>query len=151
MIFRRKNIRLDRKAYEIPSQIFSITICTWNRRRLFEIDTHAKIVVSSLETGPFGHGAKRFAFCLMPDHLHLLVAPHNGNLVDLINRWKRFTGGRIQKERLKGPFWQRGFYDHALRNEEDIQTVAEYIVHNPVRAGLVDDWREYRYSWHRWM
>jgi hypothetical protein len=44
-----------------------------------------------------------------------------------------------------------GFYDHALRKEEDIRVVAEYIINNPVRAGLVKEWRDYPFSWHRWM
>jgi putative transposase len=151
MTLRRKNIRLSRETYEIPSQMFSITICTWNRRRLFEIDGHAKAVVSAFETGRFGRGTERFAYCLMPDHLHLLLALSDGNLVDLIGGWKRFTGSRLKKEGLDGPFWQRGFYDHALRKEEHVRKVAEYIVDNPVRAGLVESWRDYPYCWHRWM
>jgi putative transposase len=87
----------------------------------------------------------------MPDHLHLQVAPLQGNLVDLISGWKSFTGNLLRSEGLEGACWQRGFYDHALRKEEDFRTAAEYIVNNPVRAGIVARWREYPYSWHRWM
>ncbi len=36
-----------------------------------------------------------------------------------------------------GAVWQKCFYDHALRVEEDIRPVAEYIIANPIRAGLV--------------
>jgi REP element-mobilizing transposase RayT len=151
MTFRRKNIRLDRTVYEIPSQIFSITICSWHRRRIFTHENRAKAVVSALETGPFGKGTERLAYCLMPDHLHLLVAPRSGNMVDLISGWKRFTGTRLKKGGMDGPFWQSGFYDHALRMEEDIEKTAEYVVNNPVRAGLVEKWRDYPYSWHRWI
>ncbi len=39
--------------------------------------------------------------------------------------------------------WQRSFFDHALRDEESLEAVARYIVSNPVRAGLVEDWRDY--------
>ena len=151
MTIHRKNIRLDRNAYEVPSQIFTITICTWNRRHLFENVRHAKSIVSSLDTGTFANGTERFAYCLMPDHLHLIVAPRNGNLIDPINGWKRYTGTRLRKDGLDGPFWQRGFYDHALRKEEDLRKAAEYIMHNPVRAGLVKNWKDYPYLWHRWM
>ena len=41
------------------------------------------------------------------------------------------------------PIWQAGYYDHALRIEEDIQTVARYIVANPIRAGLVQKIADY--------
>jgi REP element-mobilizing transposase RayT len=87
----------------------------------------------------------------MADHLHLLIGPREGNLLDILSRWKSYTGHILRKNGLKEACWQRGFYDHALRNEEDIQKVAEYIVNNPVRKGLVGNWREYPYSWHRWM
>jgi hypothetical protein len=39
--------------------------------------------------------------------------------------------------------WQKGFYDRALRSDEDVAAVARYIVANPLRAGLVDSVREY--------
>ncbi|OGP65066.1 MAG: hypothetical protein A2170_16680 [Deltaproteobacteria bacterium RBG_13_53_10] len=148
---RRKNIRLSEQAYEIPVQIFSITICTIDRRPLFQNEVWSKTILSSLETGPFGENTERYAFCLMPDHLHLLLAPKKGNLIDLIHGWKGFTANLLRRNGLSDPCWQRGFYDHALRKEEEIQKVAEYIVNNPVRAGIVDDWTNYPFSWHRWM
>jgi hypothetical protein len=76
---------------------------------------------------------------------------NNADLVGLIGGWKRFTGSLLKKDGLDGPFWQRGFYDHALRKEEDIRKAAEYIVHNPVPAGLVEHWLDYPYSRHRWV
>ena len=147
----RKNIRLSRNVYEIPSQAFSITICTWNRRALFLNETWAMLVLDSLHSGPFGEQTERYAYCLMPDHLHLLVAPREDNLIDLLNGWKSFTANLLRKNGVEQSCWQRSFYDHALRKEEDIQKVAEYIVNNPVRAGLVTEWRAYPFSWHRWM
>ena len=47
---------------------------------------------------------------------------------------------------LKGrvsPVWQRGFYDHAIRREENLRNVARYIVANPLRAGLVQQIGDY--------
>jgi REP element-mobilizing transposase RayT len=46
---------------------------------------------------------------------------------------------------MHGKVWQGRFYDHILRKNEDIKTVAEYILHNPVRKGIVKDWRDYEY------
>lgn len=148
---RRKNIRLPREAYQIPLQIFSITICTQNRRSIFQNEKYSELVTSSFSTGPFGKHTERFAYCLMPDHLHLLLAPKESNLVDLINQWKSFSANLLRRNGLKGPCWQRGFYDHALRKEEDIRNTAEYIVNNPVRSALVKSWGEFPFSWHKWM
>ena len=152
MAFRtRKNIRLPKEMYSFPNQIFSITICTKDHKPIFRNNRWSKIVVQTLQTGPFGKKTKCHAFCLMPDHSHIQISPKDGNLVDLINRWKSYTANRLKKEGLEGPCWQRSFYDHALRKDEDIQTVAEYIVNNPVRAGLVKNWKDYPFSWHEWI
>jgi REP element-mobilizing transposase RayT len=87
----------------------------------------------------------------MPDHLHLLISPKNGNLVDLVSRWKSYTANLLRREGLEKGCWQRSFYDHALRKDEDIKIAAQYIVNNPVRKNLVKNWREYPFSWHKWI
>jgi len=87
----------------------------------------------------------------MPDHLHLLISPRGTNLSEVLSAWKSYTGHLLRKDGLVGSCWQRGFYDHALREEEDVQRAAEYIVNNPVRKGLVEKWRDYPFSWHRWV
>jgi len=151
VVKRRKNIRLSREIYENSSQIFSITICTWGRRPIFQNEAWARIILDSLETGPLREQSQKYAFCLMADHLHLLLAPKKGNLIDLINGWKSFTANLLRKNGLSSPCWQRGFYDHALRKEEEVREAAEYIIFNPVRAGVAKDWTDYPFSWHRWM
>jgi putative transposase len=147
---RRTNIRLPKEVYEIQSQIFSITICTHDRHPLFQNDTRAKIVLDSIGEG-LADQTEQYAWCLMPDHLHLLVAPRQRNLADVLNAWKSYAANRLRREGLDGPCWQRGFCDHALRKEEEIRKVADYIVNNPVRKGLVQNWQDYPFCWHRWM
>jgi len=77
-----------------------------------------------------------YAWCVMPDHVHLLV--QDQNLPELI----RLLKGRITpaaRHHLKGMrLWQRSYYDHALRSEEALNEAARYIWHNPVRKGIVD-------------
>jgi putative transposase len=148
---KRKNIRLPRQQYEIPSQIFSITICTYNRRPLFENNEYAGLTFNTLRSGPFGKQTELYAACLMPDHIHLLLSPVEENLIDSVNRWKSYTANLLLKKGLTGSCWQRGFYDHALRKEEDIRATAEYIVNNPLRAGIVGPGHDYPFLWHRWM
>ena len=148
---RRKNIRLARESYEISSQIFSVTICTKDKGPLFQNEKWAKLILNSLKTGPFGKHTELYAYCLMPDHIHIQISPLQNNLMDLINGWKSFTANLLRRKGLVGPCWQRGFYDHAIRKEEDIRTVAEYIVNNSVRANLVGNWINYPFSWYRWI
>lgn len=54
-------------------------------------------------------------------------------------------------ERTGLPVWQRGFHDHALRKEEDMQEIARYVVANPLRAGLVGLLGEYPWWDAEWL
>lgn len=92
------------------------------------------------------------SWCLMPDHLHLLINP-DGEEIDLLNIIKLLKGRTSRRfNRLYGvrKIWQESFYDHILRKEVKIEEVALYILNNPVRKGAVNDWQEYPYSWSRY-
>ena len=147
----RKNIRLIKELYSNHNQIFSITICTKGRQPIFRNNVFAQETINTFQSKTFLLETELYAYCLMPDHLHLLIAPKDGNLIDFIRRWKSYVASILNKLDFNGPCWQRSCYDHALRKDEDIQAAAKYIVHNPVRKKLVKHWKEYLYSWHKWM
>ncbi len=78
----------------------------------------------------------------MPDHLHLLVAiPPDKILSQVVGLWKRAISRKLSIP------WQRSFFDHRLRNEENFGDKCEYILHNPVRAGLVERAEDWPYTW----
>ena len=83
---------------------------------------------------------------VMPDHFHLLIHLQDEPLQKVINRLKS-RGAVLLNRRAKrnGRFWVPGFYDRALRKEEDIVGVARYIVANPLRAGIVKRLGDYPY------
>jgi len=82
----------------------------------------------------------------MPDHLHLLIEGLCADS-DLLRFMKMFRqrSGHSYHARENGRLWQEGFVDTFLRAEEASCDVARYIIANPVRAGLVEDVRDYRY------
>ena len=88
----------------------------------------------------------------MPDHIHWLVQlGGDQKLGGLVQRLKGRSARRINlAHTLSSKVWQAGFHDHALRAEEDIEDVASYLIHNPLRAGLVDDYNEYPYWYSVW-
>jgi putative transposase len=77
----------------------------------------------------------------MPDHIHFFakaVPRHAKPLSAAIGKWKEWTAKRIHNEiGGKGPLWQPEFFDHVLRTNESRQQKWDYMVANPVRAGLV--------------
>ena len=79
------------------------------------------------------------AWCIMPNHVHLLVAPAPGHpLADLLHSWKSFTAKEVNKLLgRQGALWQREYYDHLVRDGEDYRNQVQYILENPHKAGLV--------------
>ena len=75
---------------------------------------------------------------LMPDHVHAILAfPAAPGMQTTIKNWKKFVA------REQGIEWQRDYFDHRLRNEQELQEKMSYILMNPVRKGLCErpeDW-----------
>jgi REP element-mobilizing transposase RayT len=85
-----------------------------------------------------------FAYCLMPDHLHILVSPHNGaNLSTVLGNYASYTTQTAWNYGVIGKLWQRSFYDHILRSGETAPEIVAYILDNPVRAELVEEWEDW--------
>jgi fructose-bisphosphate aldolase class II len=86
-----------------------------------------------------GQRYRLLAWCVMPNHAHVLVETKEGfPLADLLHSWKSFTA--IEANKLlgrKGEFWQREYRDRYIRNAEHYSAVIRYIEDNPVQAGLV--------------
>jgi len=91
------------------------------------------------------------AAVVMPDHFHFVAELSDGNSSVLMQSLKGYSARKIN-ELLgrKGPLWQPQFHDHAIRKDEVLEEVTLYCLHNPVRAGLVQNFRDYPYWYCRW-
>lgn len=72
-------------------------------------------------------------FVVMPNHVHLLVAPFdNWCLSKLLHSWKRFSARSINRNmQREGKLWQPESYDHLVRNVEQLERIQRYIRNNP--------------------
>lgn len=97
------------------------------------------------------------AWVVMPSHIHWLFQPlpeFNQSVPRgksprevIMHSVKSFTANECNKVLgLQGPFWQQESYDHWIRDEDELERVIAYILHNPVRAGLAASPELYRYS-----
>jgi REP element-mobilizing transposase RayT len=83
----------------------------------------------------------------MPDHVHLLVRVlKGGDIVLFVRKFKSLVTKTSKRYFERVQIWQRSFFDHFLREEESIEEVADYILNNPVRKGLVANRRDYPFS-----
>ena len=85
-------------------------------------------------------------FAIMPNHWHALLAPMGAGSIDLHRVMTRLKGRSARAVNLalgqRGPLWQREWFDRWMRDEAEWGRCVEYVRQNPVKAGLVRDWRE---------
>jgi putative transposase len=84
------------------------------------------------------------AFVVMPNHVHGVVvlvgaglrpAPTDHPLTEVVRAFKSFSSRKINEVRgtLGLPIWQRGYYEHIVRDDKSLSRIREYIVNNPLR------------------
>jgi putative transposase len=141
-----KRIRLGKESYRGKIVCF-VTICFEGRERVARDPAIAEWLIESLLGHAARHGILLHAYCLMPDHLHVLGEglTAEADFLRFIVDFKQATGFAYgQKWRKK--LWERRFYDHILRGMADLEGVAWYVWMNPVRKGICGCAGEYGFS-----
>lgn len=104
----------------------------WLRR-----DGIARVIARAL--GFFdGTRYRLFAWCVMPNHVHVVLQPSPGHeLPKILHSWKSYTAKEISKRLgTKGRFWEVEYYDHLVRDARDFKSQIEYVLVNPRKTGL---------------
>lgn len=140
---RKKRIRLKGFDYKGAFRYFN-TICTYNKQSVFRSGSLVEWLIDILQEKSNPFEVKVWAYCFMPDHVHLLIEGKNVNsdMKKFISSYKQSTGFWYKK-RTGLPPWQINYYEHIVRRKENTDDVARYIFNNPVRRGLVEDFKKY--------
>jgi putative transposase len=130
-----------------PPGTYFVTFSTWHRRRLFVVENYVRLFLQTLYRYLREHRFEIHAFVVMPEHVHLLLTPaYDVTLEHAIQfvkgGYSHALGSIIGRRR---EIWQRGFTDHRIRDDRDFVHHQNYIHQNPVKRGIVNDPREYRY------
>ena len=142
----RKIIRL--KDFDYASvRPYHITICSRDKESLFINDKLNQLIIDCLVAEKKRTGFKVFVYCLMPNHLHLLISPYDKEISvsEFIGAFKSKTTRIAWDVGISGKLWQLRFHDRIVRKNEDHTTIGQYILDNPVRKGLVSKWQEYKF------
>ena len=144
--FRHKNIRLASARYRGRRWYF-VTICCQNRRPLFTSAARAQWLLKYLQEKSRQCAFSVHAYCLMPDHLHILAEgqTENSDLIRFVEAFKQKTG-HLYRARTGHTMWQKKYYDHIVRRAASVDAIAWYIWMNPVRKGFCKLPREFPYS-----
>jgi putative transposase len=131
---------MDARSSPQELRTFFVTFVTAQRRSLFQaeqnVDLFLDVIRSDREKGRYC----LHAWVVMPDHVHLLLTPADD--VPLEKAIQFIKGGFSFRLKSVREVWQAGYTEHRIQDAEDFERHVEYIVWNPVRAGLGDD-----YAW----
>jgi putative transposase len=136
-----------KRFYETNAAYF-ITTRTENNVAVFDDPKNCKILLVTLEYFKLVLDYHLYGFCIMPDHLHLVIHPIGMyNFSYVMKMIKGSFTRKLNKTNGKtGKIWQKGFYDEYIKNELHLLNVLEYMHNNPVKARLVMDPEEYPFS-----
>ncbi len=144
---RRRSLRLPGYDYSQAGAYF-VTACTQNRVMLFgevidgdvrlnEMGTIVQQIWDDLPT--HYHGIDLDAFIVMPNHVHgiIILADESARrhaIPEIVRGFKTFSARRVNERAGKsGVLWQRGYYEHVIRNEKALDRIRAYIANNPAR------------------
>jgi REP element-mobilizing transposase RayT len=102
----------------------------------------ARPAIAALVSATLQHFAqsryRMYAWCVMPNHVHVLFRIlGNQSLADVVRSWKSYSAREANLLLGRtGQFWQREYYDHLVRSEEEFHRIVGYITENPAKAGL---------------
>lgn len=130
---------LRKGRYSESGREYFVTMVVDQRRPFFSDFATARLLVTDLAHGEAKGACLWLGWVIMPDHFHGLLRLQEESLSDCIKRLKAASANRINQHLgRRGRFWQPGFYDRALRAEDDRRAIARYMIANPLRAGLVE-------------
>lgn len=145
-----------RRLY-IPNSYIHIVIVTYNRIPIL-ID-NIDVLREAFKNVKKYYSFELFAVCVLPDHIHMIIKP------EIIEKYPKIISaikhsfsknvgqvcptydiakGYINK-REKGIF-QRRYYEHTLKNEDEFEQHLDYIFYNPVKHGCVNSVKDWMYS-----
>ncbi len=148
------------RRLKLPNHPVFITIVTFNRNPL--LISNIELLRESFNIAMQKHDFEIFASVVLPEHIHLILnLPETTNYSSVIALVKSYfsrglkddellkINGKLSQSKInkreKG-VWQRRFYEHTIRDEQDLYNHLNYIHYNPVKHSLVKNVRDWKYS-----
>lgn len=147
---RRKSNRLSDYDYSNPASYF-VTICTRNRVKIFWRNDNFLSAAGEIAEQEISLLTERFSllkvdkYIIMPDHIHLIITITDSSLKNeekspnLSNIIGSFKSRVSQKAGFENGIWQKSFYDHIIRNQNDYNDAWNYIDNNYKKYFLISE------------
>ncbi len=142
------------KRYYLENDFVFITVVTYNRQKIL-ID-NVDLLRTCLKKAIEKYNFEIFAMAVLEDHFHLIIKLNeNRNYSSIVGSIKKYFSYNIQQKiepnesrlkRKEKTIWQRRFYDHIIRNEDDLNKHLDYIHCNPVKHKYANCAKDWKYS-----
>lgn len=148
---KRGYLQLRKGRRSIPKHYYLITTKTYQRTPFLRHDASAQVVLGAANWLDQNGRSFMDTIVIMTDHVHLLGQLEDQPLEKIMQQFKSFTSKKIGRLlHQTGSVWQKGYHDHAVRRDEDLDQIRMYCLNNPVRARIVDNFHDYPYWYSRW-
>lgn len=152
-----------RRSY-IKGGTYFFTLVTYKRRKLFTDPKSRLLLLETIKHVMAYHLFTMVAYCILPDHLHMIWTLPDGDSnysmrIGLLKakfskQYRQIGGYQVLPEysrvkRREAAIWQRRFWEHLIRDEQDLERHINYIHYNPIKHGLVGkvkDWPDSSFS-----
>jgi len=138
------------RRYYVPNAIYFIVAVTKDRRGIFADTVHVDLLFEIMRQVRQRKPFALLAYSIIPDHVNLLLKPTGEANISriMLSIQRSFT---LRFKELYGitvslSLWQSCFWDHIIRDEEDLRRHFDYIHYNPVKHGLVSRSEDYPHS-----
>ena len=132
------------RRFYVPNAIVFITCVTKNRKPIFKEKDNRNLLMITINNVKLFHPFELIAFSFLYDHIHLLIQMQNNNydFSTIVKSIKgNFTTNYKKQKNISQQFtlWQKRFWDHIIRDENDFKNHLVYIHWNPVKHGYVNE------------
>jgi len=139
-----------KRHYQAGGHYF-FTLVTYNRKPILTTADNIKNLKQAIKKVKQDYPFILNAIVVLPDHLHFLwkLPEDDGNFSTRVRLMKRYFSMKITtpiNQRKEKEIWQRRFWEHTIRNEDDWERHMDYIHYNPVKHGYVKAAKEWPYS-----
>lgn len=126
------------RRYHIEDAQYFLTVVTYRREKLLLIEPQL--------FWDCWDGFKLDAWVVIDDHFHILVAIGKNDISKTVHGFKVKYSKRFRDKHRSGRVWQNRFWDHIIRDQDDLERHLDYIHFNPVKHGVTNDPFEYEHS-----
>ena len=139
------------RRYGLNGAPVFITAVTTSREPFLQLPQNKELLLAVIREVKAEHAFQMLGYVILNDHLHLLIKPQEISISKTMQSiklrfTKRIAGLKPGDTKLPTSCWQRRFWDHIIRDQDDLQRHLDYIHYNPVKHGLAKSPSDYAYS-----